>query len=613
MKGMPKPKYHFEPTKKTKPTEKSFIAFDTETNPDTGEFICGAFYGKLKTSHDEIIIEEVCNTESEFRNKFLEIESEAKKRKRSFILIGFNSSYDMVYLGDIVSSPDRLDAGSRFIQAKTVGGTKIYDISNHVIGSLDDWIKRLRMKERYGIYKREGYLDSISLKEEQVLDDAKATWILSTWVQSRYVNKFGINLPPTKFGAALKIFQTNYFKDKWYRFENEQWKNDFERESYYGGRCEVFSRGLQEVESYDVNSMYVAIMRDEYIPNPSISKYLKDADQIRGLIETDFLTVDCRVRVPKLRIGLLPYRDKKTGKLIFPYGEWRGVYNSIELREALRWGAEITEIYRALWYPESKQYFREYAQMTLDGRKVARLDEDYAEEQLFKYLGNGLYGKFGQRNSEGGQYVRLSQYEGDLEGLRIIMQEPLQIDTAWVELPEVGKSDSWHTFPVIAATITAYARAKLLNALCNNMDTAVYCDTDSIKTIGKPIGLDVGDSPGQWGYEYTEKQVFYRPKRYGDKRKGVPKKAELLYADSVKEIYQYETPIKFKSSIRNGKTQNEWIKQVKEISLIDDKREWITDEISWPLWVYEEPSNIDEEFTEKSIQGIYSDGIVRSA
>ena len=154
--GMPKPKYHFEPIKKTKPTEKSFIAFDTETNPDTGEFICGAFYGKLKTSHDEIIIEEVCNTESEFRNKFLEIESEAKKRKRSFILIGFNTSYDMVYLGDIVLPPDRLDAGSRFIQAKTVNGTKIYDISNHVIGSLDDWIKRLRMKERYGYTKGKG-------------------------------------------------------------------------------------------------------------------------------------------------------------------------------------------------------------------------------------------------------------------------------------------------------------------------------------------------------------------------------------------------------------------------------------------------------------------------
>lgn len=585
---MVKPKYHFEPAKQVKPKEKAFLAFDTETNPETGEFICGAYYGVLQSSHGEEVIAEVCETEKEFREKFIEIESAAKKRKRTFILIGFNTSYDLSYLGDIVSSPDRLDAGSRFIQAKTVNGTKIYDISNHVVGSLNDWIKRLKMKERYGVYKREGYLENNDTKRAQVLDDAKATWILSFWVQNRYVTKFGINMPPTKFGAALKIFQTNYFNDVWYRTENEQWKNDFERESYYGGRCEVFSRGLQAVTSFDVNSMYVSIMRDCYIPNPSISKYVKDYDQIRGLIETDFLTVDCRVMVPKLRIGLLPYRDKKTGKLLFPYGEWRGTFNSVELREALKWGAELTEIYRALWYPESKRYFREYAQMTLDGRKVARLNEDYAEEQLFKYLGNGLYGKFGQRNTEGGQYIRLSQYKGELEGIRIIMEEPMQPKTAWVELPEIGKTDSWHTFPIIAATITAYARAKLLDALCRNMNTVVYCDTDSIKIVGEPAGLDIGDAPGQWGYEYTDEQIFYRPKRYGDKRKGVPKRAELVYADSNKEIYEYEIPIKFKSSVRYGKTQNKWIKQVKEISLVDDKRKWISDTESWPLYVYEE-------------------------
>lgn len=31
---------------------------------------------------------------------------------------------------------------------------------NHVFGSLDSWISRLNMEEEYGIYKREGYLDS---------------------------------------------------------------------------------------------------------------------------------------------------------------------------------------------------------------------------------------------------------------------------------------------------------------------------------------------------------------------------------------------------------------------------------------------------------------------
>src|SRR5690606_10746853 len=98
-----------------------------------------------------------------------------KKNKRSFILIGFNSAYDVIYLGDIVDSKTRLDAGSRFIQAKTVNGTKIYDVSNHVIGTLEEWIKKLNMP----VTKRAGYLDSEQGKKEQVLDDAKATYILA--------------------------------------------------------------------------------------------------------------------------------------------------------------------------------------------------------------------------------------------------------------------------------------------------------------------------------------------------------------------------------------------------------------------------------------------------
>lgn len=41
-------------------------------------------------------------------------------------------------------------------------------------------------------------------------------------------------------------------------------------------------------------------------------------------------------------------------------------------------------------------------------------------EQLYKNYGNGLYGKFGQRNGGDKRYVRLEQFVGELEGLVII-------------------------------------------------------------------------------------------------------------------------------------------------------------------------------------------------
>ena len=487
------PKFCFKPKTVKNMTPKNFIAFDTETRSD-GSFICGAFYGQISMNkgrghaNKPLEISEYCDSENSFRETFLEIESTIKKNKRSFILIGFNSAYDIIYLGDIVESKTRLDAGSRFIQAKTVNGTKIYDISNHVIGTLEEWINKLNMP----VTKRAGYLDSEQGKKEQVLDDAKATYLLTKWVENNLINTFGIDLTPTKFGAALKIFQSRYFHDKWIRTKEEQWKNDFERESYYGGRCEVFKRGEYTVNSYDVNSMYVAIMRDELIPNPTISKYLKEEDVIRGMINSEFLTVDCQVTTPKSRIGLLPYRDLEREKLIFPYGTWRGVFNSVELREAIKWGANIDKIYRALWYPESKNYFRDYAQMTIDGRRTAKAQNDKATEQLYKYYGNGLYGKFGQRNKKGGEYVRLSQFKGELIGKRIIEGA----GDYWVEMPTTGYEDSWHTFPVISATITAYARAKMLNALCHNQEGVVYCDTDSLKTVNEVRGIPIGDKPG---------------------------------------------------------------------------------------------------------------------
>lgn len=578
------PKFCFEPKTVRNLTPKNFIAFDTETRSD-GSFICGAFYGQISMNkgrghaNKPLEISEYCDSENSFRETFLSIESTIKKQKRSFILIGFNSAYDIIYLGDIVDSKTRLDVGSRFIQAKTVNGTKIYDISNHVIGTLEEWIQKLNLP----VKKRKGYLNSEQGKKEQVLDDAKATYLLAKWVEKNLINTFGIDLTPTKFGAALKIFQSRYFHDKWVRTKEEQWKNDFERQSYYGGRCEVFKRGEYTVNSYDVNSMYVAIMRDELIPNPTISKYLKDEDTIRGMINSEFLTIECQVTTPKSRIGLLPYRDLETGKLIFPYGTWRGVFNSVELREAIKWGANIDKIYRALWYPESKNYFREYAQMTIDGRKTAKAQNDKATEQLYKYYGNGLYGKFAQRNKIGGEYIRLSQFKGELIGKRIIEGA----GDYWVEIPTTGYQDCWHTFPIISATITAYARAKMLNALCHNQETVVYCDTDSIKCVDEVRGIPIGEEPGEWGYEYTATQKFYRPKRYGEKRKGVPKKARLVAATDTEEIYEYEKPTKFRSAIRQNKMQNVWYTETKVLSLVDDKREWLPDGSSYPIYVYD--------------------------
>lgn len=581
-------KYRFEARRTAKVKRLNFVAFDCETESD-GSFICGAFYGQITgrdgKSHEVSIY---ADTLKEFHEGYEEIERIAKRVQRSFCLIGFNTAYDLPYLGNLVDSSKRLDAGARFIMSKTITGRKIYDISNHVIGRLIDWIDRLNMQERYGICKREGYLDSIEGKKSQVLDDAKATYYLAVWVQDNLNNEFNIPFKATKFGAALEIYKRNYFKDSWLRQDDEQWKHDFERQGYYGGRVEVFRRGTVTVESYDVNSMYVAIMRDSQIPNPGRTKYLRDEEEIRRLIDEDkHLMVECRVRVPKLRIGLLPYRDTENKKLLFPYGEWSGVYHSLELKAAMQYGMEIVKIKRALYYPETKQYFREYARMTLRGRKAAKKAGDVATEQLYKYYGNGLYGKFGQRNGGGSLFVKLEQFTGDIAGLTTFEDARGEW---WIIVPGDEAADAEHSFPIVSATITAYARIKILHALMANSEEAVYCDTDSMKCIGHPEGIDIGKEPGQWDYEYTDTQEFYAPKVYGDKRKGVPKSAVLQSREDNIEIWEFERPVTFKEGFRRHILQNVWEKKVKVLMLMDTKREWLLDGTSYPLYIFE-PDN----------------------
>ena len=576
--------YIFEkPKKLAKPRPRNFVAFDTETRSD-GSFICGAYFGftTKRRGRIEQIADYYDNIE-DFQEGLFKIEKIFKSNLQVPTFIGFNTAYDLAYLQPCINTNERLDVGSRFIMCKTLNNNDIMDVANHVFGSLDSWINRLNMREEYGIHKREGYLDSEEGKKAQVLDDAAATYILANWVQDQLISRFNTPFKPTRYGAALEIFRRNYFTGSWRRTSSEQWKNDFERQGYYGGRCEIFRRGLLEVSSYDVNSMYVAIMRDCDIPNPSKAHYLKDEQQILSLLhDNEHLMIECDVYVPERTVGLLPFRDSRDKKLIFPTGTWRGVFTGIELRAAMRYGAKITCVYRALHYPESQKYFTEFASMTLEGRKQCKQNGDEALEHLYKHYGNGLYGKFGQRNGGDKKYVRLEQFTGELEGLVIVHDAD---NNPWVQLPQEEAEDAMHAFPIVSATITSYGRVKILDALMANESSVVYCDTDSIKVIGNVHGITISNEPGDWDYEYTAEQWFYGPKMYGNKRKGVPQKSRLILSDDELEIYEFERPTTFKESLRRGIPQNTWEVCTKEVNLIDTKRQWFSDGTSIPLKV----------------------------
>jgi len=99
------------------------------------------------------------------------------------------------------------------------------------------------------------------------------------------------------------------------------------------------------------------------------------------------------------------------------------------------------------------------------------------------------------------------------------------------------------------------------------------------------LNLDIGDGLGQWGFEYHETTTYYKPKMYGKKCKGVPKRAsEVCYIkdrekhlDNTIEykVFAYEKPLREREAIRRKDVACRWVDVIKEVIKQDDKRKWV--------------------------------------
>jgi hypothetical protein len=573
------------------------LALDIENNPKTGKFINAAVYGEInvrsngksKAKH----IEEFFTSQSKFLQFLSNLRPEGMKEIPTKIIL-FNASYDYWFLMKITNDKDLLTNGSNIITGKLRNGIPIMDLTNLTRqGSLKDWIGYLKDEmSKYGVYKKES-LDNLEIR---VKSDAKSTWILGNYLENFFTKEIGIPLKLTIAGAARYLFSLRYFKDYWLREEKDLWKSDYERKAYRGGRVEAFRGGVERVfVGYDVNSMYLSVMRDEIYPDPNSAKYIRTP---KVLPENELYIADVTVNVPEQYIGVLPTLNPDNGKLIFPTGTFRGHFGSPELNYAIKeCGVKVIEIHSIITY-KAKPYFKDYAEFIWKKRKEYKDKHNKGMDILIKYLGNVLYGGFGQKNKD--------SFFGKLEDLTLEFVTDNKTKPAistingvkYVTVTASEGEDSKHTFPCIPVFITSYARLLLLKALRDNAENLIYTDTDSMKLRASgtvicngllvtnhtlPKGIVVGDGLGEWGYEGVEINVpVYKSKMYGTKCKGVPKRAVLEWEDEVRKIYSYDKPNKMKESFRRGLTPALWKKTIKEVSKIDDKRIWIDEKTSTP-------------------------------
>lgn len=575
------------------------VAFDCENDIETGLMTSAAVYGEVIDHHGKRF------TKTEYFDERVKLEAYiiALSKKYRFILVGFNVDYDLTYIEGAVDTASKLYASSRFITAKLkaphkdAGQVKIIDLANLVDGSLASWEKVLEIDVDLSLKDREDLTNDEW--EQRGKDDAYATWYLGDWLQGFFRDR-GLNLPLTIGQAALKNFQINWMEKTIYRSEDEcLLYNDLERESYRGGRVEVFRQGVEvHTFNYDVNALYLSVMEAERFPVPNRARLYRTprGDLVEKIMGGSMLFIlKGTVHVPDQNIPPLPVKaapprcDKE--KLLFPVGYLKGAWCSCELKEALKYGVTLIEVEWVIVYTQSVRYFHSVCNGLWSQRWERQ--KEYGKDGvvlMIKKLGNSLYGKLAQQSGGGGHLCRVEDLPVGVTDFQFAKDDNYVVFYD----PEDILEDSGHTFPCIASFVSAYARVVLLKRLKETGEDACYCDTDSVKSLRV---MPCSDKLGEWGDDGETDGVFFGPKTYGivaegqtwvslkAHRKGVGKKWRLKFEDDEKEVWEGKRPVKWKSQARRGLRQNIWLMETKTVSKKDTKRERFKNGFTKPWWL----------------------------
>lgn len=646
-----------------------FIAFDTETNGNVatkkwdgydedsntypGEMKCCCIYGEYKSKDGNRVttVDETFTDRAALAHFFRDIFRQGRVVTK---IVAYNLPYDMWYIFDDINVDKILPVGTRIISAQLKNfdypndpdkkGIEMFDLWNHTGGTtLEKWFDILKLSEK-GLFKTE-HPELMKMPEliEHCRMDARATWEVAEYFKKIY-GDIGVQFKLTTSSVAMNLYQRQFMGKGWFRTDercvNGMTLNEMERKAYYGGRCETLTRGIHNVQSYDLNSTYVSVMRDELMPMPNdnYSKYYPknrvkefwyflDGKHVKPVL----LIAHVRVKAPKSRVMVLPWRNPKDGKLLFPWGEFSGWWTSPELKAALSYGYEILEVKEYIVYTMPVKLFSNYAEFCYGNRITAQQNDGKgsAFDLIWKLMGNGLYGKFAQQNNV------VSGYSSGT---------PIGMEGLWMNRVEAygnefyitgvdRKEEALNAFPCLSAFIASYARLKLLEKMKEHEDTVMYVDTDSVKypdhtmpeTVQPYKAHLTTNELGGWKYEPENSgmMLILRSKLYGHieemdvpeeydflrpldkilaisghnwKIKGLGSKCENLILDLTKRSRSNPNgmsitgtarrPVKMREAFRRDLLPNVWRDIDKRMDIIDDKRVWIGQD-SEPLYIRE--------------------------
>lgn len=567
--------WHILKKTKQKPFNKQIYGFDVETYGQKNTFYCASLYGddiqKTFYSKDEFIKE---ITRRKYRNSYLVATNLGFDFNAIFYDRDDYEEFKFLFRGSDMISVIGYYREGKFDCSYKKNKLTFIDTMNYCKMSVENLGKIIRLpklEKPSFLGKRPKDENEKKILENYNMRDAEVSQKFIKFLFDAFY-KLGADPKKTIASTAMSLFKNKYLKQDYFRHKVDVLQDIFK--AYYGGRTEVFKRGVvKNMHYYDINSLYPSVMMNEY-PDPNSIKFshMNNTDKIMRYEGVSDVILKC----PKIRFPLLPMK-MKDGKCVFGYGQIEGWYSHVELRKAFEIGYECLAVKKSYYYDRKCQPFKEYVADLYNLRKEYKKD-DNPMELVTKLLLNSLYGKFGQKFENREEMIPDKQ-------VTIDMTEKYHCERVgkMFRIKKPFTDPSSFCIPIFAVYTTAYARLKLYDALLKY--DPVYCDTDSIVTsCMMPDSKELGEFKHEMHIPdgYFIKPKFYAilddndQKKHVIKIKGLGRKIDIIefFALLSKMPVKYNKFVKSKEAYRRNLIPNEIIEIEKQFSLEDDKRRW---------------------------------------
>lgn len=309
---------------------------------------------------------------------------------------------------------------------------------------------------------------------------------------------------PCRSGKVNYRISFKMFKEK-HPITVEQ--DEFCRKAYRGGFCYVNPKYKNKTiyggQVYDVNSMYPAQMYYRLMPYGQpiyfTGCYRKEYTSTHSLyiqrLKVDFKTKKGYPPIIQNRGRMLPWINSR--KYIT---DTEGTMIEITLTNVdLLIFLESSEIFSIEYLDgycfkaKTGGFFREYIDRFIKMKNEGKAEGNASKKQFGKLYLNSLYGKMASK-------------------LKNSIMQPYIDKYNHLRYKDIGVSENEPLYVPIACFITAYGRETLYNAIIENWERFIYCDTDSVHLAGTETakGIEIDKMKlGAWDCETTFKRGRY--------------------------------------------------------------------------------------------------------